>query len=78
MSHVCLILVETIEFMTEEYNVSEETPEACVRVCANLPEMLTITRTVSVIVDVEPGEREPEGQLNRHTCSCHFTAFKQY
>ena len=49
----------------EELTVSEDSAEAAsVEVCANLPENLTITRNVSVIVGVEQREGEAEGQLN--------------
>ena len=62
-----LISVVTVGFMSENITVSEETAEAGVRVCASLPETLTITRNVSVTVRVQQREGEAEGQLNRHT-----------
>lgn len=69
-----MILVVTVGFMRKELTVSEDLAEASVEVCANLSETLTITRTVSATVSVQPGKGEAEGQLNRHTCSFHFTA----
>jgi len=71
-----LILVVTVGFMRRELAVSENLTEASVEVCANLSETLTITRTVSANVSVQPGKGEAEGQLNKHSCSFHFTAFK--
>ena len=53
--------------MSEEFTVREDSAEASVEVCSNLPERLTITRNVSVIVHVQQREGEAEGQLNRHT-----------
>lgn len=70
-----MILVVTVGYVRKELTVSEDLAEAIgVEVCANLSEMLTITRTVSANVSVQPGKGEAEGQLNRHTCSLHFTA----
>lgn len=74
MLFIPLILVVTVGFMRKELIVSEDLAEASVEVCANLSETLTITRTVSANVSVQPGKGEAEGQLNRHTCSFHFTA----
>ena len=64
---VFLISVVTVGFMSEEFTVREDSAEASVEVCSNLPERLTITRNVSVIVHVQQREGEAEGQLNRHT-----------
>ena len=61
------ISVVTVGFMSEDFTVREDSAEASVEVCSNLPERLTITRNVSVIVDVQQREGEAEGQLNRHT-----------
>ena len=61
------ISVVTVGFTSEDFTVRENSTGASVEVCSNLPEWLTITRNVSVIVDVEQSEGEAEGQLNRHT-----------
>ena len=62
--------------MSEEFTVREDSAEASVEVCSNLPERLTITRNVSVIVDVQQ-RGEAEGQLNRHTWQS-FLLSKQF
>lgn len=68
--HACcffFISVVTVGFTSEDFTVREDSAKASVEVCSNLPEWLTITRTVSVIVHVQQREGEAEGQLNRHT-----------
>ena len=67
MHVVFFISVVTVGFTSEDFTVREDSAKASVEVCSNLPEQLTITRNVSVIVDVEQREGEAEGQLNRHT-----------